>query len=149
MNLYLLQPFKTEFILRSWTSVHSPWSSSQFRSWNGSWFSVFLTRRWSGSRSLSLGLGSFMELLSFLDSHLVNLSHSVDGSSSGSSTRGALSLGCSEFAEDGFGEFRDLGFGKAGIWELLKLWVFFFFVCVNQVNRSGWDWLNWVSGYVI
>ena len=47
--------------LRSWTSVHSPWSSSQFRSWNGSWFSVSLTRQWSGSswfsgsRSVSLG----------------------------------------------------------------------------------------------
>ena len=69
--------------LRSWTSVHSPWSSSQIRSWNGSWFSVSLTRRWSGSswfsgsRSLSLVLSSFMELLKFL-AQLVVLSRRLE-----------------------------------------------------------------------
>ena len=95
-----------------------------------------LTRRWSGSswfslsRSLSLGLSSFMELFSFL-AHLVVLDHSVDGSSSGSSTRGALSLRCSEFAEDGFGEFRDLG-----IVETMRVF-FFFFVLIGLTNWVG------------
>jgi hypothetical protein len=55
---------------------------------------------------------------------------------------GALSLGCSKFAEDWFWEFRDLGFGKLGFGNCFNclsfIFVFIFiFVLIGLTNRVG------------